>query len=231
MVNPTSSQESFSSDGLSRSTAPEVAPRIERKYHVPNGYNDNKVVLLIRDPWTLFSFWEIKKDIEDKVRDQIRQKGLIPEKLILRVYDVTGKDPSEGVAPAFDFEVREWVNTWYVHTGNHGRSWMVDVGILCTNGEFFCLARSNVVTAPTYGMSESTDEQWKCPEELYYKMFAVAGGWNVGKSSLMVKEEFVKEKMERHLKEWLFSGERAVGLGIGVSSGMFGSASFHLFRK
>lgn len=221
MSNPSSSQGSFSSKEIAGSG---TAFKTDRRYHLANGYNDNKIVLLIRDPWTLYSYWEIRRDIEDSVKNKIRERGLTVEKSVLRVYDVTGKDPNQGVAPAFDFELRDWANTWYIHTGNHGRTWMVDIGILCTNGEFFCLARSNVVTAPQYGMSDVVDDQWKCPEELYYRMFAVAGGHDIGKSSLMMKEQ-----LERHLREWLFSGER--GIGIGISSGMFGSASFHLFPR
>jgi hypothetical protein len=221
MSNPSSSEGSFSSKDIAGSG---VAPKTDRRYHLANGYNDNKAVLLIRDPWTLYSYWEVKKDVEEGVRNKIREKGLTPQKNVLRVYDITGKDPNEGVTPAFDFELRDWATTWYIHTGNHGRTWMVDIGILCTNGEFFCLVRSNVVTAPVYGMSDISDDQWKCPEELYYKMFVVAGGQDIGRSSLMVKEQ-----LERHLREWLFSGER--GIGIGLSSHMFGSASFHLFPR
>lgn len=207
---------------LSSSSNRNVAYKAERKYHLANAYGDNRISLLVRDPWTLYSYWEIKREVEDSVRNRISERGLTPEKSVLRVYDVTGKNIDEGVAPAFDFELRDWANTWYIHTGNHGRAWMVEVGILCTNGEFFCLARSNVVTTPVYGMSDTVDDQWKCPEDLFYKMFAVAGGHDIGKSSLMMREQ-----LERHLREWLFSGER----GIGISSAMFGSASFHLFPR
>ena len=207
---------------LSSSSNRNTAYKTERKYHLANAYGDNRISLLVRDPWTLYSYWEIKREVEDSVRNRIGERGLTPEKSVLRVYDVTGKSIDEGVAPAFDFELRDWVNTWYIHTGNHGRAWMVEVGILCTNGEFFCLARSNVVTTPVYGMSDTVDDQWKCPEDLFYKMFAVAGGHDIGKSSLMMREQ-----LERHLREWLFSGER----GIGISSAMFGSASFHLFPR
>nr|HPN73427.1 hypothetical protein [Candidatus Omnitrophota bacterium] len=58
--------------------------------------------------------------------------------------------------------------------------------------------------------------EWMCPEELYYKMFAVSGGAEVGRSSLELREV-----MERYLKKWLSSG--------GVTSGMFSSPD--LIRK
>jgi len=192
----------------------EVKPNIN--LHVPSGYGDNRIVLMVRDPWTLYTYWEVNKSVEDKVRGEIARRGLNPQKSILRVYDVTDSvQPSVGV---FDFELRNWVNTWYVHTPDSGRKWMVDIGIICDNGEFFCLARSNMVETPSHRMSDICDERWMCTEDLYYKLFAVAGGYGVGTSSLEMKEI-----LERHLKAWISSG--------GISSGMFGSASLFFHRK
>jgi hypothetical protein len=169
---------------------------------------------MVRDPWTLYSYWEVRREVEDRTREEIRKKGLIPEKSILRVYDVAGSS----IKAVFDFELKNWIESWYVHTGNPGKKWMVDIGIVCTNGEFFTLARSNVVEAPPHGMSDTTDERWMCSEDLFYKMFAVAGGYGVGTSSMEMKEI-----LERHLKEWLSSG--------GITASMFGSASLFIRGK
>ncbi len=182
---------------------------------VPLGYDDNKIVLMVRDPWTLFSYWEIRKDVEDNAREKIYQQNLTPSKSILRVYDVSQGEDNLSEKIVFDFELKNWAANWYVHTGDPGRKWMVEIGIVCTTGEFFCLARSNVVEAPNYGMSDIYDEEWMCPEDIYYKMFAACSG--LGTSSMEMKE-----MIERHLKEWISSG--------GISSGAFGSASFHLLE-
>ena len=190
--------------------------RTERYFDIPLGYNDNRIVLLVRDPWTLFSYWEIKKDTEDSVKEEIRRKNLTPAKSILKIYDVTEEKSDAKVVN--EFELKDWASNWYIHTGSPGRKWMVDIGIVCTTGEFFTLARSNVVAAPRYGMSDVYDDEWMCPEDLYYKMFAAAGGYGLGTSSMEMKE-----MIERHLKEWISSG--------GVSSGAFGSASFHMFKE
>jgi len=185
-------------------------------FDIPSGYGDNKIVLMVRDPWALFTYWEISKDVEDAVKDKISRRGLTPAKSVLRVYDVTD-DPASST-PDQEFELKNWASNWYIHTGATGRKWLVDIGITTTTGEFFCLARSNVVASPRYGMSDIYDTEWACPEDLFYKMFAIAGGYGIGKSSMEMREI-----IERNLREWISSG--------GVSSGMSGSSSFHMFKE
>jgi hypothetical protein len=173
---------------------------------------------MVRDPWTIFSYWEVKKEIEDKAVNEINNKGLQIAASVLRVYDVT--DSLDGLHEkiVFDFELRDFIDKWYIHTHKPGRKWMVEIGIKCTNGEFFPLIRSNIVSAPSYGMSDVFDDKWMCSEDLYYKMFAMSGGYGVGTSSMSLKE-----MITRRLKEWLSSG--------GIISGMFGSASLFSHHK
>ncbi|KJJ84290.1 hypothetical protein OMAG_001753 [Candidatus Omnitrophus magneticus] len=186
-------------------------------YGLPCGYGDNKVVLMIRDPWTLFTYWETQGEVEDKVRCEINRRGFVPSKKILRVYDVSGMVPKI----VYDFELKHWVTSWYVHISVPNLKWIVEVGILCVTGEFFSLAKSNIVQGPPYGMSDICDDEWMCSEELYYKLFAVTGGSSVGTSSMEMRES-----LERHLKSWLSSG------GVGnLHESMFGSASFLIAQE
>ncbi len=181
---------------------------------IPHGYGDNRIVLMARDPWTLFSYWEVAKKVEDEVKRKINENGETPDKSLLRVYDVTGCASDAEYEVLFDFELRDWANNWYIHAGRPGREWMADIGILSSSGRFYTLARSNVVKSPVYGMSGEYDEEWMCPEDLYYKMFA----FDVGKSSMEMKEI-----LNRHLRGWFFSG--------GISSGMFGSGELFTHKR
>lgn len=185
-------------------------------YHIPDAYGDHIIRLMVRDPWTLYSYWEIKKDVENNIRKEIADKGLTADKSILRVYAISGA--VQDATPAFDVEIKEWVSSWYLHAGEPGKEWMIEIGILCTNGEFFCLARSNAVRTPASGMSNVCDEEWMCPEDLYYKMFEASGIKGIGKSSLDVRE-----MMDRRLQEWLSSGS--------LSSGRFGSTNLFAKKK
>lgn len=181
-------------------------------FDIPLGYGDNKAVLMVRDPWTIYAYWELREDVENSVRQDIENKGLQPSKMILRVYNMSSGEPQA----AFDFELTGWVSNWYIHTADPGNSWMVELGVLTTTGEFFTIARSNVVQTPRHAMSDIYDEDWMCPEDLYYKMFSASGGSEVGKSSMEMRE-----LVERFLRKWLSSG--------GISS--FLSSGARLFRR
>ena len=187
----------------------------KKEFDLPLGYGDNKIVLMVRDPWTLFAYWEVQKEVEDGTREEIRNQSLVALKSILRVFEITGNNDGDSKA-VLDFELKNWANNWYVHIPETGKKWMVQLGILCTTGEFFSMAHSNIVMSPINRMSDVLDEEWLCPEELYYKMFAAAAGYDTGKSSFELKE-----LIEKRLEQGLFSG--------GISSEILQSAG--LLRK
>ncbi|NQT32318.1 MAG: DUF4912 domain-containing protein [Candidatus Omnitrophica bacterium] len=172
----------------------------DNHFNIPYGYGDNKVVLMARDPWTIFSYWETSQDVEDNVRKEISQKGLIPSKSILRVYHPQDGDSSENPTIAFDFELVGRVNSWYIHVDDAGQKWTAEVGILCQTGEFYPIARSNTVSTPDNHISDVCDEGW---EDLYYGLFISHG---IGTSSL----DF-RESMDRHLSKCLSSGGSSSG--------------------
>ena len=182
----------------------------ERIFDLPQQYGDNKIVLMARDPWTVFSYWEIRKEVEAGVKATICKKGLKPLKSVLKVYQALGNESEPELKIANEVELRNWATSWYIHVDEPGKEWLVDIGIIADNGEFFCLSRSNRVSTPANYMSETCEGEWRCPEELYYKMFSASGGDESGESSLEVRES-----MEKHLKKWLSSG--------GVTSGRFSS--------
>lgn len=183
---------------------------MDRSFRIPHQYGDNKIVLMVRDPWTIYSYWETSKDVEGRTKEEIQRRGLEAEKSILRVYEII---PGGRQKITFDFDLRGWANSWYVHTGSSGKEWVAEVGIICKNGEFFSIARSNSVRTPTCAMSNISDEEWMCSEELYYKMFEASGGYASGGSSLQMRES-----ISQHLIKWLSSG--------GITSGFFGRSSF-----
>ncbi|MFH1847050.1 MAG: DUF4912 domain-containing protein [Candidatus Omnitrophota bacterium] len=183
----------------------------ERESNVPAGYGDNKIVLMARDPWTLYAYWEIREDVETGLKRGIVDRGLVPQKSILRLYDITKNVEVSSAKITRELELKNFSRSWYINGLSAERHWLLDIGIVCTTGEFFCLARSNVVCSPADRMSDICDEEWMCPADLYYKMFAVAGGYDIGKSSLEIKG-----LIDKHLADWRSSG--------GMSSESFWSA-------
>jgi len=198
---------------MTKKTAEErpLSIRERREFRFPPGYGDNRIVILVRDPWWIFSYWEIRRDKEEETVRKIESAGDGVAKSVLRVYDITDVNFNGKNAHAFfDIDLRGLATNWYINVGKPDRAWVVDIGIVTKKGEFHVLARSNVVKTPRFGMSDQLDAEWMMPEEEYWKMFSLSGGFGVGKGSLEVRE-----LIKRRLEEQVSSG--------GISSG----ASFY----
>ena len=172
-------------------SAPEVPPfkqeepqqKIETKEvgyalqisELPDAYGDNRIVLMVRDPEWLFTYWELRKDVIDSARNT-----LVPlaegAKTILRVYDVTDIIfNGYNAHKYFDVEVTDGARSWHIHAGEPNRSFCVDIGFLASDGTFRILSRSNTVKAPRMDVSEVVDEEWMSIKELYEKAYIPMG--------------------------------------------------------
>ena len=173
--------------------------REKKEFRFPSGYGDNKIVVLVRDPWWIFAYWEVRKEKEDDVVKKIRDAGDSPEKSILRVYDVTDINfNGKNAHSFFDIELRGLASNWYINVGTPDRAWIVEIGVLTKKGDFYLIARSNTVRTPRFGMSDKLDAEWMIPEDEYWKMFGISGGFGVGKGSLEVRE-MLKKRLEEQV--------------------------------
>jgi hypothetical protein len=175
----------------------EAHPIPQNPSELPDNYGDNQIYLLVRDPYWIYSYWEIQ---EGHQQYHLSQLGGNWESVVsvLRVYDTTEK----GKAPSsYDIMLQNMVRCWYLNTHpNH--SYYVEIGLLHRDGRFICLARSNHVTTPRSGMSEVIDEQWMSVD--FDKMYALSGGFQVGKSSAELRS-----LMEERFKNAITSGSGA----------------------
>ena len=189
-------------NSASNGSAASLKARPSKEFRFPQGYGDNRIVLLARDPWWAFAYWEIRRDREDVVIKEIESRGARAAKSVLRVYDVTDvKFDGNNAHNHFDIELKGLPNNWYINVNSPDRSWIVDIGIVSSSEEFFVLARSNAIRTPRSGMSDKFDEEWMMQEEEYWRMFGLSGGSGIGKGSLEVRE-----MMKRRLEEQVSSG-------------------------
>ncbi len=139
---------------------------------IPPWYGKTRIVLLVRDPNWLFTYWEVVPADWQKVG----QEAGAGSQRILRVYNTDGG--------FFDQELADDAQSWYLKTGKPGHSFFVEIGLLSAHGKFFSVARSNTVTTPPDTISPVVDEAWMTVDELY----RMAAGAPIGTSSVELQE-------------------------------------------
>ena len=154
---------------------------------LPTFYGDNRIVLLVKDPWWLFTYWEVTAGRRKEVLEMIRSRRFSPEKTVLRIYDVTDTSFG-GTYSFFDIELNFIATNWFIDVGIPDRQWVVELGIRTREGGFFALVKSNTVRTPRFGVSDVLDEEWMMPDDLFWKLFGLSGGFAGQKSSLAVVE-------------------------------------------
>jgi hypothetical protein len=150
---------------------------------MPSGYGEDFIILMVKDPWWVYAYWEIQPSTERSIRSQLLPNEVAGLQTILRVHDVTGVDfPSRPANHAFDIGLSGLATNWFIHTNAPDRSFVVDIGLLTASGRFLLLARSNRVTVPRFGPSDAIDEEWMITDDAYWKLFGAASSIGAGAS-------------------------------------------------
>ena len=163
---------------------------------LPSFYNQDKIVLQVRDPHWLHTYWEVKYNTLEGLKSKFGNE-FNRAKRVLRVYDVTNIMFNGSNANCFfDIVINDFANSWYIDAGP-GKAWCVDLGLMLADGRFITILRSNVVQTPLDGPSSVTDEEWMVPEEMFARLYGM--GFGLGKSSP------VGRAWQERIKQGLFS--------------------------
>jgi len=130
---------------------------------LPSGYNDNRLVLLARDPYWLYAYWDFSAEQISAALAQLDTQNVRP---IMRIFDVTYIDfDGTNAWTQMDIELTPFATNWYVPVPRSDASYCVEVGYQAPDGRFARLGRSNAVTTPREGVSPNTTPQWFTPPE------------------------------------------------------------------
>lgn len=123
-----------------------------QRFPLPESYNETKIVLLLRDPFWAFAFWEIKPADMEELKTFIRNPSLC-----LRV-----RRPSEGRTRKngdfFDIPVGLDDRSWYINLPAAGAAYEIElVGKDRTDERVLCT--SNRIYSPAFNIPEAGTEQ------------------------------------------------------------------------
>ncbi len=176
---------------------PSPEPGFSSPAYWQDRYRDDRIVLMIRDPYWCFVYWDLSDDKEKKIGNEIQNSAGIC-KLILRVYDVTSIEFDGSNAHQHkDIEVTGMAGNWYINVWAADRSYCVEIGLLYAGGNFVTLLRSNVVCTPCDKVSSVVDEEWMVVDETFDQLCRTAGAGELGRSSeAITKYMLARERAE-----------------------------------
>ena len=95
----------------------------------------------------------------DTVAQSLGMERLNSSKRILRLIDVTESEAASATR-TYDIEINAYANNWYLRVPEQARTYIIELGQLCSDGSFNLVVRSNSVCVPRAGISPLSDEEW-----------------------------------------------------------------------
>ena len=176
------------------------------------GHTKDRIVLMVPDPFWLHCYWELSLQSVQRAEAALGQDwhGAKP---IIRLFDVTSQDTtSTSETPVRDIVVHGGCSHWYIDVPQPPRTYRADIGYISKRGQFYVLARSNVVTPPKSGATESLEDSWAADLDPAKadRVLAMSTGFESTHGPAQLKELF-DEQFRRPIKEGSFGTGAAPG--------------------
>jgi hypothetical protein len=194
----------------------------------------DRLVLMVRDAFWLHVCWQLMRRSVERAAAAMGQDWHTarPHLRLLEVTDGGTTSASERIVR--EVEIHGGVSNWYLHMEPSSKSYRVEIGYLSSNGRFFSLCRSNVVTMPSPGSCDSVDEHWADVANNYEKIYAMSGGYSSDGASEL--QELFEERLRRPMSspmasryggglEGLLPHARDLDLSVDADLVVYGSAA------
>jgi hypothetical protein len=174
---------------------------LEDHQHIPAGYGDNIVVMMVIDPVSAYAYWEVTDWKRDELLRRAGAEGQ-PYNTAIRLYDVTDiKFNGNNAWSTKEFTVN-YAQNWYFQVAAN-RSYCMEIGLRLNDKRFLVIARSNVVSTPRETVSDFYDEEWMMIDfnknrDLYNELYRLSGGHVIRQYQL--NSSFVTERGHEEIK-------------------------------
>ncbi|MCL5773743.1 MAG: DUF4912 domain-containing protein [Firmicutes bacterium] len=143
---------------------------------LPEGYGENRLTLMVRDPYWAFAYWEVagwkKKEIEKNIGKEKFQRSTLVIKIF---WDSDFKSLEEMKNLLMEIDVTGPARSWYINLGKPGCKFKALLGYKTPDGEFIVVAVSNNIETPRATFSDIVDENWLHLEETYRRIQTLVG--------------------------------------------------------
>jgi hypothetical protein len=144
---------------------------------LPMEYREDRIVLMARDPYWAFAYWEATLTGLCQAQDLLGVGEAA--RLTLRLFGREELPKSGGSVDEWlmDVEVYERIGNWYLDLGRPGWGVVAELGMKVPEGRFVAIARSNRVCLPLDGPSSLLDEEWLGETGEFEEIYRRSGGY------------------------------------------------------
>ncbi len=146
---------------------------------LPPHYQDDRLLALVRDPKTIFVYWELQGPSSAKARERLPEPERDEADWALRLTCLdTGATELIGIDPD--------ARNWYVGADS-GCTYEVELGLRHPGSGFHRVLRCGPVRMPPEHYSPLYDRDWMVEEEEFLQILALAGAGPAGSSGQMLR--------------------------------------------
>ena len=137
---------------------------------LPQFYGIDRLVILPRDPYSLFAYWEITESTREKLKSEWGDAAWQQAIFQMRVYKHQW-DREEQIESFFDITLQDGSNNWYFNVTDTDRLYHTELGWRTADGNFRPVLRSNLVRTARDSISDIIDEEWQLPDWKARKLY------------------------------------------------------------
>lgn len=175
-------------------------------------YTKDRLVVMVRDPYWLHAYWELTSHGVQRAEAALGQQWHTARP-VLRLIEISNPGTTTSSETVVrNIQIHGGVNNWYIDVQDPPKTYRMEVGYLSANGTFFMLAKSNKVSTPRAGASDTLDENWTDVAENFEKIYAMSGGYAPDGPSTELQKLF-EERLRRPMGSPLASAMSVVPNG------------------
>jgi len=130
----------------------------DQVFHLPETYGNNYLVLMVKNPYWLYAYWEIHPDVLQQLACTYGESWE-QSKPVLRTFNCSFCTSNE-FRFLFDLEIPFDVKNWHINVPSADCTYCVEIGRKLPDGTFISILRSDPVTTPRSSVSSVLDENW-----------------------------------------------------------------------
>jgi hypothetical protein len=160
-----------------------------------NGSAKDRLVVMVRGPYWLHAYWELTAAGIARAQAALGREWHHARPMLRVLVVAANGNTTTSERVLKDILIHGGVKNWYVDVQSPPQTYRLEIGYVAANGKFFSLARSNVVTTPAGGASDSLDVHWNDVLADCDKIYAMSGGFSTEGSSDL--QELFEERLRR----------------------------------